>query len=336
MEELKQSDQVQFLKNIEDILPISISFVHELCDLLEISQDSAYRRLRGETTLSFEEILKICRHYNISFDSYSSVNPNSVTFSYDKLGKDKAGFLAYLKNLKNNIQMIKNAPNCEIIYAARDIPIFQNYCYPMFSAFKMFYYMKSIMNVTEFETEPFDPALVPEEYLNLALEIYKAYLEVPSIEIWTDQSIYSTLKQIEFYWEAGLFKSKEDALKVCEELGQQISDIQRNAAHSSKYSFDQNPVEKNNYRFYNSDVEIANNTVLVKLGDMKMVFHSHHTFYIMSTSNKHYIEETALWLDNIMKKSTLISGVAEKQRYQFFKKINKGLQKLQERISEDL
>jgi len=29
---------------------------------------------------------------------------------------------------------------------------------------------------------------------------------------------------------------------------------------------------------------------------------------------------TELWLNNIIKKSTLISGVSEKQRYQFFKK----------------
>ena len=47
----------------------NISFVHELSELLEISYDSAYRRIRGEKELSLEELKTICFHYKISVDA---------------------------------------------------------------------------------------------------------------------------------------------------------------------------------------------------------------------------------------------------------------------------
>jgi hypothetical protein len=334
-EKIKQENQIRFLTTIEDILPANVSLVNEMCDLLDLSMDSAYRRLRGETSLTFDEIYKLCQQYQVSFDSFSSVYPNNVTFNYQHMGKDLEGFHNYLKDLHGNIQAIRNAPNCEIVYAARDIPIFQNYCYPLMSAFKMFYYMKSIMNVTDFEKEQFNPDMIPKEFLDLGRGIYEAYLDVPSTEIWTDQSIYSTIKQIDFYWESGLFKSTKQALAVCKELQEEINDIQQHATYNSKFNVNHPPVEKNNYKFYNSDVEIANNTVFVKMGDVRMIFHSHHTFYLMSTSNQNYVEETKQWLDNIIRKSTLMSGVAEKQRYQFFRKVNNTLRKLIEKIEDE-
>jgi hypothetical protein len=54
----------------------------------------------------------------------------------------------------------------------------------------------------------------------------------------------------------------------------------------------------------------------------------------MSTSNISYCNETEIWLNNLIKKSTLISGVAEKHRYQFFRKAFRGLDNLLEKIEE--
>ena len=80
---------------------------------------------------------------------------------------------------------------------------------------------------------------------------------------------------------------------------------------------------------------MTNNCVLVKLNELKVVYLSHQTFNTISTSNNKYSEETEVWLNNIMRKSNLISGISEKLRYQFFKKAFKVLEDLEERIRED-
>ena len=56
----------------------------------------------------------------------------------------------------------------------------------------------------------------------------------------------------------------------------------------------------------------------------------------MSTGNKNYVDETQIWLDNLIKKSVLLSGISEKQRYQFFKKIMNPVDRLIRKIEEDM
>jgi hypothetical protein len=47
----KSQDAIQeeFIKTLRASIPESISLADELADLLKVSSDSAYRRLRGET-----------------------------------------------------------------------------------------------------------------------------------------------------------------------------------------------------------------------------------------------------------------------------------------------
>ncbi|HET6225931.1 MAG TPA: helix-turn-helix domain-containing protein [Bacteroidia bacterium] len=67
--------QIAFIQLIKNSLPSNISLVDELSDLLKISSDSAYRRIRGESALSIEEITVLCKHFKLSFDSF--INNNS-------------------------------------------------------------------------------------------------------------------------------------------------------------------------------------------------------------------------------------------------------------------
>jgi hypothetical protein len=57
----------------------------------------------------------------------------------------------------------------------------------------------------------------------------------------------------------------------------------------------------------------------------------------MTTTNSLFVNEAEEWLKNLIKKSNLISGISEKQRNQFFKKLFSKLEKLRDLIKiEDL
>ena len=58
------NSQLQFFLHIKALLPGHVSFVDEIADLLNISNDSAYRRIRAEKAISFEELHKLCAHYH--------------------------------------------------------------------------------------------------------------------------------------------------------------------------------------------------------------------------------------------------------------------------------
>jgi hypothetical protein len=322
--------QIQFLEKINDLISRETSLVQEVSDLLGVSTDSAYRRMRGETLLSIDEIIILCDHFNISFDAFSKIETGLVTFRYSTIESRPESFKAYLKSIMDDLVVISQSKNAGIIYAGGDIPVFHHYRFPQIAAFKMFYWMRSIMNIPEMENTVFGFEAVSEEITELSQKIIELYSLVPSVEIWTDTTIHSTLKQIDYYWESGMFVSSEDAVSVCESLRDVMLNIQKMAENSAKYNKAGIPfgLPEKNYEMYFSDIEITNNCVLVDLGITKAVYLGHFSFYTMSTTNDSYCLKTEEWLSSLIKRSTLISGIAEKQRYQFFKKAYKQIDDL--------
>ncbi len=330
--------QMEFLQRISDLIPKDTSLVAEISELLDISTDSAYRRLRGETLLSIEEILILCEHFNISFDAFSRRETGLVTFRYSTVEAKPESFRIYLESIHADLQLIAQSKNAKIIYAGGDIPVFHHYMYEEIACFKMFYWMRSIMNIPELEKTKFSFEVIPPEITEISKNIISLYSQVPSVEIWTDTTIQSTLKQIEYYWEAGMFEHAEDAVRVCDSLRQVIDTIQNYADNSSKNSGMSNAGSEDvkNYELYFSDIEITNNSVLVKTDAGKAVYLGHFSFYTMTTINGIYCDKTEEWLLSLIKRSTLLSGIAEKQRYQFFRKMFALIEELKKRIQGEI
>jgi plasmid maintenance system antidote protein VapI len=325
--------QNDFLKKIEDILPANASLVNELSEILEISQDSAYRRIRGSTQLTIDEVTKLCRNFKISFDVFDEIDINSVTFSYLKLENKIESFNTYLEVMIKDLNLIRNAKQHKITYACEDIPIFYNYKYPLLGAFKIFYWMEAILNNNDSEGKKFSQNSIPEQLKNGGRQIFETYLEIPSIEIWTDTTYYSVIKQIEFFWESGRFENNELVINVLSELAQLLKDIQLQAEVGHKLiGSTSESGQKAYYELYFSEIEIGNNCVLVDLGNTKSVYLGHMSFSTISTLNKTYCNLSEQWLNNMIKKATPMSKVSEKLRYQFFRKAFTNIETLKQRV----
>lgn len=303
--------QMIFMEKLRGLLPPQQALADVLADLLHVSKDSAYRRIRGETALTLDEVLVICEQFRITFESLS--NPNAVTFQFKQLKPDIESFRTYLSGMLTDLERIKSFENSEIIYAAEDIPVFHHFPYRLLSAFKTYYWMRSIMNVKTFEGTRFKAGLIPEDILELGKQIYQVYAAIPSAEIWTDETISSTLNQIEYYWEAGLFEDVATGIAVCDDFIAELKGIQ-SLCEIGKKQFKP-------FRFYHNDIMIGNNCILIKAGTTKFCYLSHHSFNFMLTTDFAFSEETESWLDNMMRRSSLISGVSEKQRNIFFSQL---------------
>jgi len=314
---------------------------------LEISTDSAYRRMRGETLLTIDEIIVLCEHYQISFDAFSKVKSGMVTFNYTPIETNAESFALYLENLTKDLALIASAKESNIVYACQDIPVFHHYNYPDLANFKIFYWMRTIMNMPDLSRVKYDADFQFTELLEVGKKVYDIYTKIPSVEVWTESTIMSTLKQIGFYWESGEFDSKEDALRVCAALSKEIDDIQQMAEFGTKLPYEAVPIDEGggkedsektkdkNFKLYISDIELTNNCVLVNIGSTQAVYLGHFSFSTMATKNENYCKKTEAWINNIMKKSTLISDVSEKQRFQFFQSVNRGIDELMKRINDN-
>lgn len=310
--------QLQFLEKIKSTLPANISLVDELAELLETSNDSAYRRLRGDTILNIDELTKICTHFKVPFDI--TVQPKAgglVTFSYNRLKDEQDGFKTWFLNLYLNIQQIADAPLNNIIYAADDVPLWHHFNDDTLMAFKLFYWQKSILNSPTFSALKFNKHHIDDELIAIGRKITAAYNKTESTEIWTEDTLNSTLKQIEYFWENDFFEDKQSALAICDAVESEILLLKSKAENERKNP--ENIHQKKNFSLYQSEVMLGNNSIIVYTNNNKTAFVSNNTFNIMSTTSKAFVDENEMWMSNIMKKSILISGVNEKQRNKFFR-----------------
>lgn len=319
---MDNENTLRLMNLVKDIIPNNVSMVDELSDLLGISNDSIYRRMRGETSLTIDEVEKICKTFKISFDGFINNNLTSVTFDYNPLFNSEEGFEMYLRSILDDLKKIKLSANKNIIYAGKDIPLFHNFRFDELSAFKIFYWLRSAIDVPQYQGKKYSPELVPQNLLEVGREIYDTYTQVYSSEIWCDGSLVSLFKQIDYYWDSGLFANKNDALVLCQKVKEQLDFIQLQAENSSKILSDTRIAKEyeNNFMLYYSEVEIGNNCIMVNIENNLTTYVTHNTFNKLITSNNSFCSETQQWLKNLMKKSTLISGASEKYRYQFFKK----------------
>ena len=76
----KSDIQSSFLASVRSRVPFNLSFPDELAELLNISRDSAYRRIREETILSLDEAKILCDRYSVSIDSLMARDSGNVSF----------------------------------------------------------------------------------------------------------------------------------------------------------------------------------------------------------------------------------------------------------------
>jgi plasmid maintenance system antidote protein VapI len=319
--------QASFLEQVKRRLPPNVSFADEIAEILKISRDSAYRRIRGETVLSLDEAKVLCNQYGVSLDVLLGTSSEIVSFRLQVINNKPETFERWLRSILNNLETISSfSTEKEIVYAAKDVPVFHYFNYHELSAFKMFFWMKSVLNYPGLQHEKFKPQLISGEYLTLGTKIWGAYNKIPSIELWSDETTNVMLKQIEFYYESGFFNSASDAHLLLDQYSQLLQDIREKAAHGSK--LDTVP-----FKLYKNEILIADNNVLFRMGDKKAVYLIHNIIEILMTTNDDFCAQTEYFINNLQNRSVLISTTGEKERNKFFNRMEEKIEAVKKRIT---
>ena len=320
--------QVDFLKKIKSQLPLHLSLVDAIAELLNISNDSAYRRLRGEKHLTFDEIELLASHYKISLDSFLHLKSNSLVFWGKNIERDHFDFEDYLQGIVKQLEYFMKATDRSLFYLNKDIPIFHHFMFPELAAFKCYFWIRYDLDYPKFNRERFLLDDFLDIFNNTGKKISDLYLQIPSTEIWNLDCINTTIRQIEYYRETKIFKSDEDIAIIYDCLEKLVSHIETQVEYGYKFPFqkpEQN--EKVKYSVFINDFILGDNTIAVELDGERMVFLNHNVINFMMTTNKEFINYTFDTLKILMRKSTLISEISEKDRQIFFNS-------LRERIHE--
>lgn len=318
--------QLELFDSIKKKINPSLSFADEIADLLDISKDAVYRRVRGETALSLDEATLLMHKFQI--ENKQHANSDTVQFNYANYSDSPNEITRYLTNLNIDLTYIKSDLASELIFCAEDIPLFHYFDFPLLSAFKLFYWQKSILYTQEFQDKIFTQTIINPSLIELSKNLANHYKHIPSTEIWTENTINSLLKQIQFYAEAGFIDSSNTALQICQEAKAMIAQMEQETIKG--YKSDDN--SRDVFQLYLSDITIGNNCILAKLETRNFLYLSYNSFNVLKCSDNSFIQENEQWITRIIDNSIPLSKTSQKIRNKFFNDMYKKIDLLIENL----
>jgi len=325
--------QQQLFQAIKRKLQKEESVADELARLLEISTDSAYRRIRGEKTITFDELYTIATNYNISLDQLMNINSGAIMFQGQFLDKNNFRFEEYLKSMVQNLAYMNSFKEKEFYYSCKDMPVFHHFVFREIAAFKWFFWLKTYFHFPEFEKKKFRFSDYPDELFAMDQKAINLYNQIPSVEIWNIESMSIIFRQIEFYRDSQMFESDKDVLQLYEAVEKLWDHLEKQAAIGYKFSYgdpEKKPVAK--FSMYFNEVLLGDNSMLAVLDGVKLSYIAHTTINFMLTRDMVFNENMYNHLQNQMKRSTLISLVSEKERSKFFRIIRERISRRKEAL----
>ena len=312
--------QQELFQAIKASIPPSLSATEEIARVLDVSVDSVYRRMRGEKSISLDELYRLCSYYKISLDHLMNLQSGSFQFHGNLLNEKTFRYEAYLEGMSKRIAEFNSFNQKEFYYLNKDVPIFHYFHFREIAAFKYFFWMKTIFNFHGFANTRFNFSFYSDELWEMGKKVINEYNRLPSVELWNVENISIAIRQIEFYRDSQLFESERDALILYETWEKVIDHIEKQAEKGFKFKYGDPTMQPiGEYSVYFNEVMLGDNSMVLSLNGVKQSIVNHTNINYMITRDMNFSENVYDYVQNLMRRSTLISKVSEKERSRFFR-----------------
>lgn len=320
----KPNDGLQqaLFQDLKQRVPQSHSFVETIAGILQIGTDSAYRRIRGEKAITLDEVARLCDAFEISLDQAVKRGDTDAHIVFSNQVKTGGDFATYLSELLGQTITYNKHGNTMVYFDAKDFAPFQLFHFDFLTRFKMFFWQKAILGYPEFSTMSFEDFEPEQSYMETVRKIGENYCKLPSTEIWSIDTIQTTIRQLEYVKFAGYCREEESLVRVFDEFENLVNHLRAEAESGKKFVYGTKPnQDSGTFNLYYNETYLGNNTVLVTNDHHQQVFMNYNVLSYITSGNESFCRQTRQFFDNAIKKSVLISSVGEKDRNRFFKHI---------------
>ena len=231
------------------------------------------------------------------------------TFKYDE----------YLSNVMQQMKYMSGFNQKSMTYLAKDIPLFHHFHIREIAAFKYYFWMKTILQHPDFANKKFRLDDYPDEFYDLGLKTLYYFNQFDSEELWNIESINSTIRQIDYHYDSNIFSNSEEVYILYEAVEKLISHLEYQATEGYKFSVDNLKKPLGKYQMYFNEILILEGNILVTLDGAKNAFLIHNVLNFLLTNDVRFCDNMYEHIQNLKRKSTLISTVSERERSRFFK-----------------
>ena len=264
-----------------------------LMEDLNLSRDSAYRRSRGETSLTPEEIQALCIKYQISFDRILGVEGKAVTFQYNPMQRSEFTFNQYLQGINDGFTRMNAQRSQKLFYSSLDMIVFQLFNFPALIRFKLLYFAKNYLQIPKWANEKYTQKWTGDISNELIQDTLRKYIKVPSVEVIDFECAKGLIREIISFYQLGHIESKEDALYLLDETEKLILHFKDQLEKGRKFEFEK-PIstDEGNYAVFMHETYLQDNTFIAETNAYRMLYITHNMMNYLYTVDSDYVNRS--------------------------------------------
>lgn len=302
------------LVKIASLIPENIKPVNFFMDVLDLGKESAYRRLRGEKALSFEDIYKMSLKLGFSLDELIESNKTDTPKFHDIGGHKQSPenniwefFLYYEKYL----QRYSKAGNSEIVCTMNHILNTLLVGYDDLFKFVYYRWMHQMKDVPL--NYLYSDLVIPAEVKELCSRLAVMHRGIKKVSFIVDNNLFLNLvKEMQYFYIRGLLKEPElNALK------EQYLSYMDHLERATTKGVDNNGTK---IEIYLSMFSINSTTAYSTWDENEESAFWHYYGHPIITRNKEIACRHKDWLQSLKKYSTVISQSNELLQADFYNK----------------
>ena len=325
--------QYRLFEKILEKYPKKAQAIEALEELLSVGKDAVYRRFRGDTLLTPDEMELLAKTYRISLDQLTFGQSDAVFMSFNAFEQKRVNFYEYLSDIHQQIALVDSLPDAHFYYASHEIPVFHYMYFPELICFKLYVWGLTSWGLDYLKNQSFSFDLMPHPIREKSEQIVNLYNKVPTTELWSLGIVDNTLNQIEYVAAVNQFQSSTDGLLLCDKLLEMVQHMKAMAEFGKKFSAGNSPNDKGaDFNLYHNELVSTNNMFLVNSSTQRFVvatFCNPNFFRSMDDKLCDYTEE---WMTKIISQSNSITTHSARSRNWFFSRLEKRIRVVKNRL----
>jgi hypothetical protein len=222
-----------------------------------------------------------------------------------------------LENLSN-----LGKKNVQLIYSAKDIPIFHHFNDSMLSRFKIYVWTKLLSEKDD--QQPFNKFQLPLDLRMRIKDLQAMYASYHVTELWSDTTIVSSLQQIRSFYQTGAL-TREEAAELIEDIRILLKNIEQDAANPKKlYDL-----------YYHELLVMTNNALAIKNGQPVAGFVAFAMLEYVRYDNGAIVNRMHEFFNHQISQSAHVNAMGLQSRSVFFQRYYQKLDGLKRWLEQD-
>ena len=300
----------RLVENVLKCIPKNEKPVVYLVNTLNISCESAYRRIRGDIPFTVSELITLATELEFSIDDiYDKEKQNHAFYDFSRIEKNSANFfLLMLKKYNELLEKISYAKKLEVMMAFNTFPPLFYICFQ--NLFRFAYYKWLHQDNEIYRNMSFSETVVPDEVILLQKKMKGSLMKGAVVILILDSAIFlNMIKEIQYFYQRKLLTNEEMLLLKGEtlQLIEQYEDIVQTGLYGNA-----------KVQVYLSSLCVNSNTVYYKFDDKINPLFWIFTVNPVIIQNAEFASMQLKWLNSLKRQSALISQSNEILQAEFF------------------